>query len=620
MEFGIIPTITSLAFLIVLILVYNSKKQIDDITNKIFKLYIYISLSFCITELIFSYTVLNVDLEIISHILWKIHWFFGCSYWGLLFVYLVVIIKNIKVDSLKELFNYDKVLRVFIIVFMITPILAIIVPSRSVDVMFETKELLFSNNTLNLIIIIYCTIILFSIYSYYFVNRKKVSKTCRFAVYITIINAIIFIAIQIFITHISFYFELSVVMAYILYFTYANPDIGIMKEINLVQRDIEKINRTKTDFLSNMSYEIKIPIDLITNLCKNISAINTFDQEAVKKDLKQMITSGNNLLEIINNVLDISKIESGRSVLIEKDYNLKDMIDDISSNAISRIGAKKVEYKVELDDKISSVLHGDYSKLYRSVLNIVNNAAKFTEVGKVIFSISSTRHADYEKLLFKVSDTGNGIQDKDKDKLFSKGFKLNNSIDGDIEGSGFGLSISKDYVEELGGKIWFESEYRVGTTFYIEVSQKIKDSTPIGEFNNNINNETENQRLDCSGKVILIVDDNKPNIKVVKRLLEKYNFKVDSALSGQDCIYKIKSETHYDLIFMDHIMEGMDGIETLHVLKNLQDYQLPPVIALTANAMSDTQDLYMREGFDGYLSKPVTINDLDKVVNKYFKK
>ena len=204
--------------------------------------------------------------------------------------------------------------------------------------------------------------------------------------------------------------------------------------------------------------------------------------------------------------------------------------------------------------------------------------------------------------------------------MFSKGFKLNNSIDGDIEGSGFGLSISKDYVEELGGKIWFESEYRVGSTFYIEVSQKIKDSTPIGEFNNNINNETENQKLDCSGKVILIVDDNKPNIKVVKRLLEKYNFKVDSALSGQDCIYKIKSETHYDLIFMDHIMEGMDGIETLHVLKNLQDYQLPPVIALTANAMSDTQDLYMREGFDGYLSKPVTINDLDKVVNKYFKK
>ncbi|MGM9878174.1 MAG: response regulator [Bacilli bacterium] len=616
MEFGIVPIIASLAFLIVLILVYNSKKQINDITNKIFKIYIYISLTFCVTELLFVFTLTNIDISIISKIIWKIHWLFGCSYWGLLFLYLVIIIKNIEVNSFKEVFNYDKVLKIILILFMIVPFTTLIVPSDSVDIMLENKELIFSNKRLDIFIVIYCSIILISIYSYYLANRKKVSKTCRFSVYITIINSIFFIISQILLPNISLYFELSVVMAYILYFNFANPDIGLMKEINLVQKDIEKINKTKTDFLSNMSYEIKIPIDLITNLCNDISTINVFDQEMVKKDLKQIIISGNNLLEIVNNVLDISKIESGRNILIEKEYNLKEMIDDISSNAISRIGAKNVEFKLELDENISSTLIGDYSKLYRAVLNIVNNAAKFTEVGKVVFSVTSNKNGNYEKLLFKVSDTGNGIKEEDKNSLFSKGVKLKNNVGGETEGSGFGLSISKDYIDALGGKIWFESEYRVGSTFYIEVSQKIKDSTPIGQIKSDV--KDDNKRIDCTGKTVLIVDDNKPNIKVVKRLLEKYNFKVDSVLNGQDCIYKIKSEIHYDLIFMDHIMEGMDGIETLHVLKSLKEYNLPPVIALTANAMSDTRDLYIKEGFDGYLSKPVTLKDLDKVVNKYF--
>lgn len=616
MEFGIVPIIASLAFLIVLILVYNSKKQINDITNKIFKLYIYISLTFCITELLFVFTVTYVDISIISKIIWKIHWVFGCSYWGLLFLYLVIIIKNIEVNSFKEVFNYDKVLKIILIIFMVVPFITLIVPADSVDIMLENNELMFSNKKLDIFIVIYCSIILISIYSYYLANRKKVSKTCRFSVYITIINSISFIIFQILLPNISLYFELSVVMAYILYFNFANPDIGLMKEINLVQKDIEKINKTKTDFLSNMSYEIKIPIDLITNLCNDISTINVFDQEMVKKDLKQIIISGNNLLEIVNNVLDISKIESGRNILIEKEYNLKEMIDDISSNAISRIGAKKVEFKLELDENISSILIGDYSKLYRAILNIVNNAAKFTEVGKVVFSVTSNKNGNYEKLLFKVSDTGNGIKEEDKNSLFSKGVKLKNNVGGETEGSGLGLSISKDYIDALGGKIWFESEYRVGSTFYIEVSQKIKDSTPIGQIKSDI--KDDNKTIDCTGKTVLIVDDNKPNIKVVKRLLEKYNFKVDSVLNGQDCIYKIKSEIHYDLIFMDHVMEGMDGIETLHVLKSLKEYNLPPVIVLTANAMSDTRDLYIKEGFDGYLSKPVTLKDLDKVVNKYF--
>ena len=391
-----------------------------------------------------------------------------------------------------------------------------------------------------------------------------------------------------------------------------------MNEIVSTNQNIEKMNRTKTDFLSNMGYEIKIPMDLISNLCESIQTLDDFNAEKIKKELTQIIISGNNLLEIVNNVLDISKIESGQVTILEREYNLKDMLDDISNRVISTISDKNVKYTLMFDYNISSILIGDYSKLYTAILNIAINSAKFTKVGKIILSVTSSKNNNYEKILFKISDTGNGIRNEEKDQLFLKNAKLHNEFGDEINDIGLGYVIAKDYIEQLGGKIWFESELRVGTTFYVEVVQKIKDFTPLSNTKKIMINNNE-LKPDYSNKTILIVDDNKPNIKVVKRLLEKYNIKVDSVLSGQECIYKIKGENKYDLIFMDQVMDGISGIETLRVLKELKGYKLPPIIALTANAMNDTKDLFLKEGFDDYLSKPITINQLDKIVNKYFK-
>lgn len=616
MEFGLIPTLASLGFLIVLSLVYFSKIKIKNTINLFYRIYIYTIIFFSLTELIYSYLLLNTNVTWLIHIFWRIHWALGAFAWSSLLLYMILIIKNIKVNNFKELFN-NKAIKLIMICYAIVSLAILFFPVNNYLDLYLQKELLFSNNIVNLIEIIYSSITLLIILIYFLKNKKEVNKTCKFAVIIFIVNSIVFYTLQVVVPGVSFYDFLFVVMAYILYFCFANPDIEIIKQINIAQDSIRKTSQTKTNFLSNMSTEIKIPIEIINKLCDTLSSLKEFNQEEAKDIIRKMITSGENLLDIVNNVVDISKIESGKVKLIEKEYNLKDLIENIKINTINKIENKNIKFFINIDPNISSVLIGDYNKLYQSILNITNNAAKYTEVGKIIVDITSKKDFGYEILTFKISDTGPGIKEEEKAHLFDKGVKLDN-VDSNIERTGYGLSIAKDYIEELNGKIWFTSDYYAGSTFYVEVRQKIKNNFPIGQV---IKSEKNNQKqkIDCTGKKVLLVDDNKPNIKVMKRLLEKYNIEVESVLNGQDCIYKIKSENKYDLIFMDHVMEEMDGIETLRVLKGLKDYKLPPVIVLTANSISDMEELYKKEGFQGYLSKPVNLNELDKIVNKYLK-
>lgn len=206
--------------------------------------------------------------------------------------------------------------------------------------------------------------------------------------------------------------------------------------------------------------------------------------------------------------------------------------------------------------------------------------------------------------------------------MFSKFTRLNNAVENEIEGSGLGLGlvITKEYVESMGGRIWFETQYRVGSTFYIEVPQKIVDATTLGAAVATVKTQNSGEKLDCSNYTALIVDDNNLNIKVAKRLLEGYKFKIDSVTAGKDCVYKIKEGTHFDIIFMDHMIPEMDGIETLHVLKKLDGYELPPITALTANAITGMKEMYLNEGFDDYLSKPINTNELDRIINRFFNK
>ena len=214
-----------------------------------------------------------------------------------------------------------------------------------------------------------------------------------------------------------------------------------------------------------------------------------------------------------------------------------------------------------------------------------------------------------------------GIKAENYDKLFEKFSRLDSATQNEIEGTGLGLVITKKLVNLLNGKIWFDSRDGAGTNFYIDLKQRIIDATPIQDiFKNNQENKEHNEKFaDYSQYKVLLVDDNELNLKVAKRILSNYKLQIETLTNGKECVDLIKSGATFDMIFLDHMMPGIDGIEVLHILKSLKSYDIPPTIALTANAITGMREMYLKEGFDDYLSKPININDLTKILEKYFK-
>lgn len=616
MAFGLILTEGSLAFLIVLTLVYLQKLQFNTVRNKTYSLLLIITLIFSITELITVLELKYVANETLDFILWRFHYMFCIIWFAVYYYYYYSIIYMPNETKLINVIKANLFNKIASILFGVLTIGYWFLPWSGMS--YNDLDL-FPNKTEYYFIPFIMIFFLFMVFRL-FKNKTATTKKEKLALCISFFIFLIGFIFQAIFVNVAFVPFAFITLLFIMYFSMENPDLKVLEEINSAQGDIEKSNQTKTDFLSNMTYEIKVPMNLIMSLCDELVNMPKFDEKLVREDISQIAASGNSLLDIINNILDISKIETGKDTLQEKDYKINDLLTDVINIAKSKIGAKQVKLMVNVDQNISSVLNGDYAKLYQALINIVANAAKYTNVGRVTFTLTSTKTSGIEHLLFKVTDTGTGIKQEDQAKLFSKGTRLDNATEGEIEGSGLGLVITKQYIDVMGGKIWFDSQYRVGTTFYIDVPQKIVDATPIGNAANEEASKKTTEKLDCSKYTVLVVDDNQLNIKVAKRLLETYKFTVDSVMAGKDCVYKVKEGTKYDAIFMDHMMPEMDGIETLHVLKKLDGYELPPIIALTANAIAGMKEMYLSEGFDEYLSKPINTNELDRIVNKFFNK
>ena len=610
-------TYSSIAFMIILIIIYFSKSIFDDARTKMYKYMIIDASLYIISELIPMFSLKYGSSELLVEISWKIHWVFGIIFLWLFFNYCRIIIKKTQNANIFKIVFSDivyKIGTIMITIFILLYLFLIKYDSLniySIDYLPGKSAIIVIAFTFITILFILITL---------FKNKESTTKQEKKTIIIVICIFVFSVIYKLINREISVIPMGFCLFMYSLYFNYENPDLAIINEISNAQGDIEKSNQTKTDFLSNMTYEIKVPMNLISSLCDELVNMSAFDEKLVRDDIEQIQTSGNNLLDIINNILDVSKIESGKDALQEREYAINDMLINIINIAKSKIGAKPIKLAVNIDQNISSVLYGDSAKLYQALINIMGNAVKYTEVGRITFTLTSTKTSGIEHLQFKISDTGTGIKEEDQDKLFSKFTRLDNAVENEIEGSGLGLVITKQYIESMGGKIWYETQYRVGTTFYIEVPQKIVSTTTLGVAAATVKTDTSGEKIDCSKYTALIVDDNNLNIKVAKRLLEAYKFNIESVTAGKDCVYKIKEGAVYDIIFMDHMMPEMDGIETLHVLKKLDGYQLPPIVALTANAIAGMKEMYLSEGFDDYLSKPINTNELDRIVHKFFNK
>ena len=404
-----------------------------------------------------------------------------------------------------------------------------------------------------------------------------------------------------------------------IYMTTENPDTLLAEQLAKEKQRADSANAAKTNFLANMSHEIRTPITAVLGM--NELILRETKDKSIRHYAKDVEGAAKSLLSIINDILDISKIESGKLTVISAEYDLGTVIRDVVNMMSFKAKVKGLDFVVLVDEDIPAILMGDDIRLRQILVNLLNNAVKYTHEGSVTLALSAvTADSDNTvKLHVSVKDTGIGIKEEDLQKLCEPFERIEEKRNRNIEGTGLGMSITKQLLGLLNSELIVRSEYGEGSEFSFDLVQEIVDASPIGNISDYADTVEDNYRhaFEAPDARILLVDDTELNRKVFAGLLKPTGIQIDEAINGRECLEKVKQNA-YDIIFMDHMMPELDGVETFRIMKQMADFPSKdaPVVILTANALVGAKEKYQEEGFSEFLEKPIDSEKLENMIRE----
>ena len=593
----------SLLFSIGLIVIYFSKNHVKNYETTLFSIFLLSNLVGLFLELSCSLVIgfygVNSFISFVITKLFLIYLlFFGLLI--LLYVYFVCGSEDTLI-SLNEQQRRNR--NIFIGLFIISAITILFLPvelKNSSETFYSTGPAVYFVFALSGIANIYCFLkFIFNIK----ILRKR--KSIPLIVYITLAG--VMALIQRSFPEFTVATSIETFMIFLMYNTIENPDIKLIQQLEIARNQADKANHAKTDFLSSMSHEIRTPLNAIVGFSEEINDAKTLDE--AKENAHDIINASQTLLEIVNGILDISKIEAGKVEITNSVYNSIDTFTELAKLITPKMNEKGLDFSYYIAPDIPKYLYGDYANIKKIVTNLLSNACKYTDNGYVRYEVNCVNMGDNVRLIISVEDSGRGIKKESVDKLFTKFQRLDEDKNTTIEGTGLGLAITKQLIELMGGKIVVHTLYGEGSKFTVVLNQKIEKEKVLEE-------REYKSSLNLRNVKLLLVDDTPLNLKVATKLLQRYGAdSITTVESGFECLDLIKKGEVFDVILLDDMMPKMSGVETLSKLREIPTFNIP-VIALTANAISGMKEKYLADGFSGYLAKPIEREELVKVMNE----
>ena len=606
MTIDLVLLLIIIAFSFIINILFFVKKHVDTKETRLYGVISLVNLIGLIMEFVSIYTVRVLGTEsLLSVVVNKGYYVYLLVFLLLFSLYVVNIaeLSNSKFDVFYE--KMYKIIRIALYVVFSISLLGVCLLDINLS---GGSELIYaSGSAVNLVYNVYIVSI-FCFIIYIIRNIDDLKKNGR---NIPIIIFIIMGIISIYLLNnnpgMIFHAVYEFIIVFLMYHTIDNPDVKLLEKLEIAKQEVNEANRAKTDFLSSMSHEIRTPLNSIVGFSDCLLDSDNIDD--IKNNAHDIVNASESLLEVINGILDVSKIEAGNIEIKSSAYNSFEVFKSVADLISPKMMGKGLDFSFSIAPDVPKTLYGDSTNIKKIISNLLTNAYKYTDNGFVKYDIKCVNVGDYVKLIISVEDSGIGIKREDLDKLFVKFQRLDVAKNETSDGTGLGLAVIKQLAELMGGKVIVYSEYGKGTKFTVLINQYI--------VKEDISSERQFKKmLDLTNVKILLVDDNNLNLKVSTKILEKYNANsITKCGSGFECLDLIRNGNKYDVILLDDMMPKMSGVETLAELRKIEGFNTP-VIALTANAILGMKDKYIEAGFDDYLAKPINKNILIEVMNK----